>query len=94
MSFEGATDPASWGQAFANLNTNATIIIVSLIPWIAIMLMWRGSDKLGIVGIGTDIRGDLQYLISLLENVLGAKPRKPEPSSAGIATGAPPKSKK
>lgn len=77
FAFEGATDPGAWSW-LGSLNTNATIVLVSLIPWLSIILLWRGVEKLGIVGVGTTIKTNLDYVIVLVEHALGVQPKHPD----------------
>jgi hypothetical protein len=76
IAFEGATDPGSWAKAFGSINPSVAVVIVSIVPWIAILLIWRGSAKLGIVGIGTTIKNDLDYVIRLVEHAIGKPPTR------------------
>lgn len=77
MSLDGAHDPSAWSW-LGSLGTNSTIVLVSLIPWVSILLLWRGVDKLGIVGVGTTIKTNLDYVIVLVEHALGVQPRHPD----------------
>ena len=75
MIAEAASDPSAWSW-LGSLNTNATIVLVVLIPQLTILLIWRGSDKLGIVGFGTTIKTNLDYVVTLLEHVIGKPPTR------------------
>jgi len=77
MVAESATDPAAWSW-LGSLGTNSTIVLVASIPWLAILILWRGVDKLGIVGVGTTIKMNLDYVIVLLEHVAEQTPRHPD----------------
>jgi hypothetical protein len=75
IGLESASDPGAWSW-FGSLNTNATIVLVALIPQLTILLIWRGSEKLGIIGIGTTMKADLNYVVALLEHVIGKPPSR------------------
>lgn len=83
MAFDGVADPGAWSW-LGSLNTNATIVLVALIPQLTILLIYRGSDKLGIVGFGTTINVKLDYLIALLEHVVGVPPKRPDERAAHV----------
>jgi hypothetical protein len=84
MSFDAASDPSSWSW-LGSLNTNATIVLVALIPQLTILLIYRGSDKLGIIGIGTAIKTSLDYAIALLEHHVGQPPKHPDERAPHVA---------
>lgn len=87
MTLDNASD-LSW---FGQLNTNAALTIIAVVPWVVILILWRGSARLGIVGIGTTIKSDLDYVVHLLEHVMGKPPTREAErvSSANEAKSAP-----
>ena len=56
------------------MSPTGAIVIVAIVPWLVLLLLWRGSDKLGVVGIGTTIKRDLDYVIRLVECAIGKTP--------------------
>lgn len=56
IAFEGATDPAAWGVLLRDITAVSAVLIVVIIGAFLALLFWRGSDKLGIVGAGSEIR--------------------------------------
>ncbi len=77
----------------AAMSPTGAIVIVAIVPWLALLLIWRGSEKLGIVGIGTTIKRDLDYVIRLVEHVIGKPPtRETEREPRTSATPTAPKS--
>ena len=76
--------------ARAAMSPTGAIVIVAVVPWLVLLLIWRGSDKLGVVGIGTTIKNDLNYVIGLVEHAIGKPPtheneRVPRTSAAPTA---------
>ncbi len=74
----------------AAMSPTGAIVIVAIVPWLVLLLIWRGSDKLGVVGIGTTIKNDLNYVIGLVEHAIGKPPkhvdeRAPRTSAAPAA---------
>ena len=72
IALEGV-DPGSWIKSIASVDP---VVVVAVVPWIVVLLIWRGSEKLGIIGIGTTIKTDLNYVVSLLEHVIGKPPTR------------------
>ena len=58
----------------AAMSPHGAIVIVAIVPWLVLLLIWRGSEKLGVVGIGTTIKRDLDYVIRLVEHAIGKPP--------------------
>lgn len=92
IAIEGATDPSGVTETIARaaMSPTGAIVIVAIVPWLVLLLIWRGSDKLGIVGIGTTIKRDLDYVIRLVECAIGKPPtreneREPRTSAAPTA---------
>lgn len=86
MSAESVADTI----AQAAMSPTGAIVIVAIVPWVVLLLIWRGSEKLGIVGIGTTIKRDLDYVIRLVEAAVGKPPsheleRAPRTSAAPSA---------
>jgi hypothetical protein len=77
IAFESSPDPSAWSW-LGSLGTNSTIVLVSLIPWVSILVLWRGVPAFGIVGVGTTIKTNLDYVIVLVEHVIGMPPRHPD----------------
>mgnify|MGYP000721113510 FL=1 len=90
VAFDGATDPAGISDTIARaaMSPTGAIVIVAIVPWLVLLLIWRGSDKLGVVGIGTTIKRDLDYVIRLVEHAIG-KPPSHENERAPRTTAAP-----
>lgn len=59
---EGVTDPAAWGQAAQALGPDRGVLIVALSFAALVILLWRGSKFLGIVGLGEEVRLGRQAL--------------------------------
>lgn len=77
----------------AAMSPTGAIVIVAIVPWLVVLLIWRGSEKLGVVGIGTTIKGDLDYVIRLVEHAIGKPPtREHEREPRSTATPTAPKS--
>jgi hypothetical protein len=76
----------------AAMSPTGAIVIVAVVPWLVLLLIWRGSEKLGVVGIGTTIKMDLDYVIRLVEHAIG-KPPSHELERAKRTSAAPPKPK-
>ena len=61
FAFEGATDPAVWGEFFGKLGPGGFVlvlcgfgvIVVALIV-VGFLLFWRGSEKFGFRGFGDE----------------------------------------
>jgi len=60
LASEGVTDPVAWGQALRDLGAVGAVLLVVFFFCATIMLIWRGSKKLDIVGVGTEIRDELR----------------------------------
>jgi hypothetical protein len=72
----GASDPRSWAVLLEAVKDDGAIVVVAIVPWLVLLLIWRGSEKLGVVGLGTQIKKDLEYVIALVEHALGKKPSR------------------
>ena len=68
------------------------LVIVAVVPWLVVLLLWRGSERLGIVGLGTQIKKDLDYVIRLVECAVGKPPTRDRErdESPSATTKAPP----
>lgn len=53
---QGASDPAAWGQAVQSLGPDRGVILVVVVGAVLCLLFWRGAERLGIVGVGHELR--------------------------------------
>lgn len=61
LAFEGATDPAVWGEFFGRLGPAGFVLLAMLmgvfvvaLVVVGFLLFWRGSEKFGFVGFGKE----------------------------------------
>lgn len=61
FAFEGATDPAVWGEFFGRLGPAGFVLLAMLmgvfvvaLVVVGFLLFWRGSEKFGFVGFGKE----------------------------------------
>ena len=62
IAHEGATDPAAWAVVIRDITAASAVLAVVVVGAVLALLFWRGSEKLGIVGAGSEIRLTRQAL--------------------------------
>ena len=53
---QGATDPAAWAQAVQSVGPDRGVILVVVVGALLALLFWRGAEKLGVIGVGQELR--------------------------------------
>ena len=56
MASQGATDPAAWAQAVQSVGPDRGVILVVVVGALLALLFWRGAEKLGVIGVGQELR--------------------------------------
>jgi hypothetical protein len=56
LASEGVTDPRAWGDALRDLGATAAVLLVVFFFCMTVILIWRGSKRLDIVGIGPEFQ--------------------------------------
>jgi len=106
LASEGVGDPAAWGMLFGSMGPIGLLLVPLCFVLLCVfafcatlVLLWRGSTRLGIVGFGPEIKAAAERGLSTLDRIadvldrLDRHGKTPPPSDPQPAEGAPPSAK-
>jgi hypothetical protein len=71
-------DPRVWSEAASNLSSAALVVVTMVVVLSFVLLLWRGSEKLGIPGAGVEIRLAREALMKDREEELAERKKERE----------------